>query len=118
MTASIASRLDTNGAQAPRGAYRVEIGNEPPLDLGSGAGDVDRRGVSLRWLGASVLTGLGGSALIGSALYVALASSSSLAVVPQRIAAAPTDAGDERSAVAARKGDKLVRSEMVAAAKG
>lgn len=117
MTASIAPQLDTNGAQAPRGAYRVEIGNEPPLDLGSGAGDVDRRGVSLRWLGASVLTGLGGSALIGSALYVALASSSSLAVVPQRIVAAKADVGDERSVVAARKGDKLVRAEMIAAAK-
>jgi hypothetical protein len=113
------SRPDVRGAHGPHAAHRIEIGNEPPLDLGGGAGDVDRRGVSLRWLGASVLTGLAGSALIGSAIYIALAGDTSFAQLPQRAAAAThkTSAGDARSSVAARKSDKLVRSEMIAAAK-
>jgi murein DD-endopeptidase MepM/ murein hydrolase activator NlpD len=117
--APTASRPDVRGAHGLHAAHRIEIGNEPPLDLGGGGGDVDRRGVSLRWLGASVLTGLAGSALIGSAIYIALAGDTSFAELPQRGAAATPKAvgGDARSSVAARKSDKLVRSELIAAAK-
>jgi hypothetical protein len=117
--APTASRPDVRGANGPYAAHRIEIGNEPPLDLGGGTGDVDRREVSLRWLGASVLTGLAGSALIGSAIYIALAGDTSFAALPERAAAAGPrmSAGEARSSVAARKGDKLVRPELIAAAK-
>ncbi len=67
--AASASRpqLKANHA-AERGFHGVELGHEPPLDVGGVSAEVDRRGVSLRWLGASVLTGVTGAALISAAI--------------------------------------------------
>jgi murein DD-endopeptidase MepM/ murein hydrolase activator NlpD len=102
-----------------RGAYGFDLGHEPPLDLGGSATDVDRRGVSLRWLGASVLTGLTGAALIGAAIYVSHDGEMTFAEIAER--AVPSvirsPSGEERSLNTARKGDKLVRSEVIALAK-
>jgi murein DD-endopeptidase MepM/ murein hydrolase activator NlpD len=103
-------------ASADRRAYGIELGHEPALDASGGAADVDRRGVNLRWLGASILTGITGAALIGGAIYVAFQGETTFAELPEKAGigtSRPT--GDDKAV--ARKGDKLVRSEVVAVAK-
>jgi murein DD-endopeptidase MepM/ murein hydrolase activator NlpD len=103
---------------ADRGSSPSDVGNEPPLHASGGAGEVDRRAVNLRWLGASVLTGVTGAALIGGAIYVALQGETTSAAFPDTVAVAPrAPAGEGRAQSVARKGDKLVRSEVVAVAK-
>src|SRR5688572_33215030 len=104
---------------AARSRHGIDVGHEPPLNSsGADAPEVDRREVSLRWLGASVLTGLTGGALIGASIYIALQGAVTVAEPPER-----ADALAPRAPVAAtrgttiRKGDKLVRQEMVASAK-
>src|SRR5918997_1509221 len=67
-----------------RGAHAYDLGHEPPLDPAGGAADVDRRGINLRWLGASVLTGLTGAALIGAAIYVSHDGEMTFAAVAER----------------------------------
>jgi murein DD-endopeptidase MepM/ murein hydrolase activator NlpD len=109
--------MTTHVAVPAERRFGVDPGHEPALDGFGGAAEVDRRGVSLRWLGASVLTALTGAALIGGAIYVALQGETTFAELPERATAvAPRAAGDDKGA-AARKGDKLVRSEVVAVAK-
>ena len=102
-----------------RRAHGFELGHEPPLDVGGAAAAVDRHGVSLRWLGASVLTGLTGAVLIGAAIYVSHDGEMTFAEMAERavpsIVRSPS--GEERTLNTARKGDKLVRSEVVALAK-
>ena len=118
--AASASRpqLKANHA-ADRGVQGFDLGHEPPLDVGGAAADVDRRGVSLRWLGASVLTGVTGAVLIGAAIYVSHDGEMTFAelaerAVPPIVRSPPSE---DRSLNTARKGDKLVRSEVVALAK-
>ncbi len=92
------------------------FGNEPPLDPTVPAPvAVGRHAVSFRWLGASVLIGLMGALLLGSAIYVSSEGETSFADAPER---APTLAsrGDHGGSTI-RKADKLVRTEMVASAK-
>ena len=102
-----------------RGAHGFNSGHEPPLNVGGGTAEVDRRGISLRWLVASVLTGLAGAALIGAAIYISHDGEITFAEIAERaVPAAPrSPSGDERALNTARKGDKLVRSEVVALAK-
>ena len=110
------NRFERPGIIAADRRSGTDPGHEPALD-GFGGGDVDRRGVSLRWLGASVLTALTGAALIGGAIYVALQGETTFAELPEHVTAqAPRGPGEDK-ATAARKGDKLVRSEVVAVAK-
>lgn len=95
------------------------LGQEPPLnEAGGDAPEIDRREISLRWLGASVLTGLAGAALIGASIYIALEGITTVAEKPERavLGAPRTSARDERP-TPSRKGDKLVRAEVVASAK-
>ena len=96
---------------------RVEVGHDAPLNVGLQAGEVDRRDVSVRWLGASILTGLAGAALIGAAIYVSLEGETTFAEVAERATTAVTRAPEERAANTARKGDKLVRAEVGGLAK-
>ena len=102
-----------------RGFHAFDLGHEPPLDPAGGAADVDRRGVSLRWLGASVLTGVTGAALIGAAIFVSHDGEMTFAAVAERAVpgALRSLPGEERGLNLARKGDKLVRSEVMALAK-
>lgn len=117
--ASPPERSQRSGPGSDRRSYGIELGHEPALDGSGGETEIDRRSVNRRWLGASVLTAVTGAALIGGAIYVAVQGETSFAEAPETVAfAAPrSGAGDDKSASAARKGDKLVRSEVVSVAK-
>ncbi len=116
--ASDSASVPIRGFFADRGGSPSDIGNEPPLHASGGTGEVDRRAVNLRWLGASILTGVTGAALIGGAIYVALQGETPFAELPDTVAVAPrAPAAEGRPQSVARKGDKLVRSEVVAVAK-
>ena len=79
---------------------------------------MDRREVNLRWLGASVLTGITGGVLIGASIYIALEGAAILAAPPERaVAGAVRVPMAERPTTATRKGDKLNRSEIIVSAK-
>ena len=114
-TAPLAPRIE----RANLSGGPVEIGNEPPLDPGGEATGVNRHDVSIRWLGASVLTGLTGAALIGAAIYAAVQGEATFAEPPEKAGTlVRSPASDEqRSATAVRKGDKLVLSQIIASAK-
>ncbi|WP_018260522.1 M23 family metallopeptidase [Methylobacterium sp. WSM2598] len=78
--------------------------------------------VSLRWLAACLLTGIAGAALLGLALDLAasdgiVAVPPDLALHPRAEAGVPGEAGTAPAEFAARKGDRLVRDEVVVAAK-
>jgi len=101
-----------------RAGLTPDLGHEPPLDAsGSNAEFIDRREVSLRWLGASVLVGVTGGALIGASIYIAFQGLTSLVQQPQRAKALSyySQDQDDKAATAVRKGDKLVRHESTAA---
>lgn len=49
-----------------------ELGHEPPIFAGGEEEPLDRRHVNLRWLAGTILAGLSGALLIGSAIYVSL----------------------------------------------
>ena len=94
----------------------VDLGMEPPIEAGGeAAAPADHRRVSLRWLTGTVLTGLAGAGLIGSAIYAALDYSSRYAVAPEYVArerGGPADGSISQS----NKGDRLARPvDMVAA---
>ncbi len=101
------------------GGSGTDIGHEPPLNgSGSNAEDVDRRDINLRWLGASVLTGITGGALIGASIYIALQGALTFATPPEKAGTVPGRAPVAGSGgMLSRKADKLVRQEMVASAK-
>lgn len=90
---------------------------EPPLDPNAPTPHVGgRHALSFRWLGASVLAGITGSLLLGSAIYVSSDGEFTFADGPER---APVLSAGSRGATAggARKADKLVRADAVASAK-
>src|SRR4051812_39821853 len=97
----------------------ADLGSEQPLNAGGAPAQVvDRHDVNVRWLGASILTGVTGAALLGAAIYVSLEGVTTSAEVAERVTASPRPRSDQDQAIsAARKADKLVRSEMVASAK-
>ena len=94
------------------------LGEEPPLDPGAAtpAPQTGRHALSLRWLGASVLAGLVGALLLGSAIYVSSDGEFTFAESPERASGLPFPRA-EGPAEGARKGDKLVRSDPVASAR-
>jgi murein DD-endopeptidase MepM/ murein hydrolase activator NlpD len=103
--------LRREGVRASSG---IELGHEPPLNpAGGDASSVDRRDVNLRWLGASVLTGVTGAALIGASIYIALEGATTSANPPERAAIAPVlrGTGQDHASSAPRKADRLNRTE-------
>src|SRR3954466_7008397 len=114
------SRARAFAIREPR-AFRAlplsDYSNEPPLEIGTPQTvALTRRALNARWLGASVLTGLAGAALLGSAIYVSSEGEITFAEPAERAPAAGQRSAEE-GASAARKGDKLVRSEATASAK-
>ncbi|MGY2051929.1 M23 family metallopeptidase [Methylobacterium sp. JK268] len=114
------ARLDPAGFQPslPRAGRGSDPGHEPPLNLaGAVSRQADRHQVNLRWLAACVLTGMAGTGLIGSAIWIALQGEASFAQLPQAVAVAPRPQPSDGGSNIARKGDRLVRNPMVALAK-
>jgi murein DD-endopeptidase MepM/ murein hydrolase activator NlpD len=104
--------------RAFRAHFQPEHGNEPPLEIGTPQTvALTRRALNARWLGASVLTGLAGAALLGSAIYISSEGEITFAEPAERAPAALPRNADEAGPSAARKADKLVRSEATASAK-
>jgi murein DD-endopeptidase MepM/ murein hydrolase activator NlpD len=98
-----------------RHAPSVDIGTEPPIEAdGRRHTPEDHRQISLRWFTGTVLTGLTGALLIGAAVYSALDQQSNFAEAPTP-AVARADKSD--AAVNPRKGDRLVKSVDIVAAK-
>jgi murein DD-endopeptidase MepM/ murein hydrolase activator NlpD len=96
----------------------IELGHEPPLDVnGLSAPPGDRRGVSLRWLIGSVLTGLSGALLLGSAIYVSVEGDSAVAELPESVAPPSPKAQGAGPVVSARKADRLVKEDIVISAR-
>jgi len=99
----------------------IDLGHEPPLNTsGSAAPEVDKWEVNLRWLGASVLTGVTGAALIGASIYIALEGAATSALPPERATVGTRTAassGEDRAAAVARKADRLNRTEQTSAAR-
>ena len=87
----------------------VGLGDEPPLGVGGGEQQIDRRRVSVRWLAATLLTGLCGSFLMGGAVYAALDGDHRFALMPETVrnVLRNTLAAGERTSNAARKGDRM-----------
>ncbi|MBM6595506.1 M23 family metallopeptidase [Microvirga pudoricolor] len=102
------------------GASGIDIGQEPPLNTEDGSErHLDRRDINLRWLGASVLTGVTGAALIGASIHVALQGAMTAITPPEKavVAAIRADAASDQPTNAARKGDRLIRSDTSTAAR-
>ncbi|OAS15819.1 M23 family metallopeptidase [Methylobacterium platani] len=86
---------------------------DAPSLPGSAAAAAPRQALNLRWLAGSLLTGITGAGLIGIALY--LAAADGIVATPPERAVAPH--GEGGAGEVARKGDRLVRDEMIVAAK-
>ncbi len=94
----------------------MDIGVEPAIEADGGRHTPDeRRQVSFRWFSGTILTGLAGAALIAAAIYSALGRQYNFAQAPELAAPPRRDAlADQRDA---RKGDRLVKSVDIVAAK-
>jgi murein DD-endopeptidase MepM/ murein hydrolase activator NlpD len=99
----------------------IDLGHEPPLNSsGSAAPEIDKWEVNLRWLGASVLTGVTGAALIGASIYITFEGAAISALPPERAAVGgrtPSDKDEERATNVARKADRLNRAENTVSAR-
>ncbi|MDB5572033.1 MAG: Peptidase [Hyphomicrobiales bacterium] len=97
-----------------RGGAYVELGVEPPIESdGGGHSDLDRRRVSVRWLAGTILTGFTGASLIAASVYAALDPNTMRAEAPE---IAATDRNSPARESILRKGDRLVKSvDLVAA---
>jgi murein DD-endopeptidase MepM/ murein hydrolase activator NlpD len=86
----------------------ARLGDEPALVLGGASHpSVERHGFSYRWLLASLLVGVCGSALLGGAVYIAVQGDITFAEAPEPASASsPSSPTDLPSA---RKGDKLIQ---------
>ncbi len=105
---------------ASRAASGIDIGQDPPLNAAEGGeSPLDRREINLRWLGASVLTGLTGAALIGASIHVALQGAMTPIAYPEKAVAGVdrSESPGDRPVTVARKGDRLIRSDTGTAAR-
>ena len=95
----------------------VALGDEPPIEADGGRRtEDDHRRISFHWLAGTVLTGLSGAALIGAAAFTALDRQMYQAETPQAAQVVrKEDRGD--ATVNPRKGDRLVKSVDIVAAK-
>jgi len=107
--------------EASRLSSGIDLGHEPPLSTsGSVAPEIDKKEVNLRWLGASVLTGVTGAVLIGASIHVALQGAAVTALPPERAALGSRPSltlDEERSSNAARKADRLNMTELTSSAR-
>lgn len=85
------------------------LGEDPPLGVDGDEEVIDRRRLSVRWLAATLLTGLCGSFLMGGAVYAALDGDHRFASMPETVRNALRGAlaVGEKASNAARKGDRM-----------
>ncbi|MGU3494974.1 peptidoglycan DD-metalloendopeptidase family protein [Xanthobacteraceae bacterium A53D] len=85
------------------------LGEDPPLGVDGDEEVIDRRRISVRWLTATLLTGLCGSFLMGGAVYAALDGDHRFATMPETVRNALRGAlaVGERPSNTARKGDRM-----------
>jgi murein DD-endopeptidase MepM/ murein hydrolase activator NlpD len=94
----------------------IDLGLEPAIEAdGKRHSAFDRKRVSTRWLIGTILTGLSGAGLIGAAAYAALDHQSYFAEAPSP--AAPPHRDTAEVGTNPRKGDRLVKSVDIIAAK-
>ncbi|WP_246216094.1 M23 family metallopeptidase [Microvirga makkahensis] len=87
---------------------------------GGSAPEIDKREINLRWLGASVLTGVTGAVLIGASIHISIEGATTSVAPPERasVQAFPqAEPKGERTTNAARKGDRLNMTELMTAAR-
>ncbi|WP_297298688.1 M23 family metallopeptidase [uncultured Methylovirgula sp.] len=92
-----------------------DLGLEPAIEVGGHRqSPLDRRRVSIRWFGGTILTAFAGAALIGAAIYAALDWQSNFAEapVPALITHKEAETGINPS-----KGDRLVKTIDIVADK-
>ena len=113
-SAALSGHTDAGTRAGGRAAHEFALGNEPALDPTGRNSAVDRQAISLRWLSGTVLTGIGGAALLGAALLISMEGSE----IPLERAdiAVATSQGAAQSG-SARRGDKLVRPADVVGAR-
>ncbi len=91
-----------------------DLGVEPAIEADGRRHSADeRRRVPWRWLTATVLTGVSGAALIGSAIYASLGARTFVAETPQFVVARREQATSEL--VNPRKADRLLKSVDIVA---
>ncbi len=107
------SRLETRrGLAGVRRSHLAafDLGDEPPLGVDGDAEEpINRRRISIRWLMATLLTGICGAALMGGAVYAALDGEYRFAQSPETVRSALRGAlaAGERPSNVARKGDRM-----------
>ncbi|WP_374307325.1 M23 family metallopeptidase [Methylocella sp.] len=93
----------------------VDLGFEPPIEAdGRRHSAIERRRVSTRWFTGTILTGVGGAALIGAAIYASLGGDS---FFPEPATFAPRKEIALDYGVNQQKADRLVKSVDIVAAK-
>lgn len=106
---------------APHLSSGIDLGHEPPLNSsGNTAPEIDKWEVNLRWLGASVLTGVTGAALIGASIYITFEGAAISALPPERAALSGRTSSakdEERATNVARKADRLNMTENTVSAR-
>ena len=103
---------------SPLGGPGLDLGKEPPLDTnGVNSDSIDQRGINIRWLCASILTGLAGAALIFSSIYIALRGAWVVAEQPVFVKGLFSPSGKDSDTATVKKSDKIVRAETSISAK-
>ncbi len=93
----------------------ADLGLEPAIEVGGyQQSPLDRRRVSIRWFGGTILTAFAGAALIGAAIYAALDRQSNFAEAPLP---ALTTHKEAETGINPSKGDRLVKAVDIVADK-
>ncbi|MGL5737165.1 MAG: peptidoglycan DD-metalloendopeptidase family protein, partial [Beijerinckiaceae bacterium] len=114
-SAALSGSSEMNARTASvRASADILLGNEPAIDPNGRATAASRQAINLRWLSGTVLTGIGGAALLAAALLISM-EGSEIPLERADIAVAGGQTGAQPGA--ARKSDKLVRPADVIGAR-
>src|SRR5579863_3661922 len=92
-----------------------DLGLEPAIEVGGHRQTpLDRRRISIRWFGGTIVTAIAGASLIGAAIYAALDRQSNFAEAPVAALTAPKEA---ETGINPSKGDRLVKAVDIIADK-
>ena len=114
--ASGALSSSTNYAAAAPGNGIALIGDAPPIALVTEPSVHNFHTLSLRWLVGTVLAGIGGMALVGASLLVALDGQANFAT-KAKLAVVRGGGGSDELPDHGAKGDKLISTSDIGAAK-